>query len=146
MALASVADLIDAYPRLDIRDDVLELLDDASALVLEATRRDVYPVFAGTTDCAVPVLANAMRDATLAQVQAWSTSGAQPRGEAVDQLAPIVVSTSRTQGPRSESHSYDASGVAAAAAAARASLTELVPRAVRILRAVGLTTGQPSWR
>lgn len=113
-------------------DNAVTLLREASILVGSACQADIYD----TLPSGLPsndAVADAMRDATCAQVEAWGQAGVDPIAGPGGQEPRLTVS-----GIDGANYSYD---TYLTAEARSAMLTSLVPSAYRILRLVGLASG-----
>ena len=138
---ATVDDLAAAPWSLDPAPASAErLLATASRLVRRATMLARYPV----TDDGLPRdadLADALRDATCAQVVAWAATSVDP-GTGGYQPAPAAVQSRRIG---SAALTYDTSAAASVTAlnARAAAATSLVDDALQILADAGLTGHRP---
>lgn len=135
--LYAAADDLQAWTSTTPPDNADSLLRSASIIVRHATRAAVYD----TTTGGLPVdqvLADAMRDATCAQVAAWVTAGINPTAGPAGVTGAV---TARNLGSASLSY-----GDASTVTQARADITDsLVPEAARILQAEGLLSNDMWW-
>ena len=123
------------------RPDAARLIEHASRLVRQVTRNDHYPVTpagAPDPDALEGNLADAFRDAVVAQVEAWASL----------EVDPLVGPGGVEADPQSVGigGATVAYGTASAGAerGREAAATSLVPAALLILQDVGLTYGQPA--
>jgi hypothetical protein len=116
-------------------ENVGAMLREASVLVSDATKADVYDVLPSGLP-SDPDLSDALRDATCAQAESWILTGDDPRKGAGGQLARPT--TSSIDGASVSYDTYLTAGDRSRA------LTSLHATAYRILRAAGLASATAS--
>lgn len=134
--LATSQDYLDYTGASAVPDNITALLRSASRLVRRDTVTAVYDVdTAGNATNSVVI--DALRDATCAQAAAWDDQKINPLAGGVVVANPVATSKSL------DGASITYAG-AQQAAAVRAAIADcLVPEAVDILTAAGLTSGRP---
>ncbi|MGW0039828.1 hypothetical protein [Gordonia sp. NPDC003376] len=132
--LHATEDDVNAWAGESLDANLTPLIRSASILVTAACRNDLYDLDASGKP-ADEDLADAMRDATCAQVVYWAKSGITPSGGAAS-ITPAVTEVS-VDGATEKA---DATVVAASAAEAVSSLSTLTSEAYQILRSAGLAS------
>lgn len=115
--------------------NVVALLRSASMLVRSATIASLY----GTDTTGLPsdaTVAEAFRDATCAQVVAWTAAGVDPTGAGINTTTPV---RGKKLGSGSVEYDTAASSSVIAFQAKRAAASTLCPEAYMILQQAGIT-------